>query len=76
MLKFLARMVDTVNHVSTEFFIEPAGAAGARQQSKTRHLIARSSDGRPEFAAAVPDSWSDDEVLRLVNGQLPPDANR
>jgi hypothetical protein len=70
MLKFLSSMVDPVSQVATDFFIEPPSTPGPREQSKIRHLVARSSDGRPEFAAVVPDNWSDEDLIRLVEGQL------
>jgi hypothetical protein len=70
-LKFLSRIFDPVGNVTTDFFIESPGTPGPREESKTRHLIARSSDGRPEFATSIPDSWSEDELTRLIMGNVP-----
>jgi hypothetical protein len=44
---------------------------GPREESKTRHPIARSSDGCPEFATTIPDSWSEDELTRSIIGKYP-----
>jgi hypothetical protein len=74
-LTFLGRMFDPAGDVTTEFFIEPPGGPGPRQEAKTRHLIARSSDGRPEFKTSIPDNWSEVELMRLVTGNAPPESS-
>jgi hypothetical protein len=69
-LRFLGRMFDPEGDVTTEFFIEPPGAPGPREQFRVRHLIARSSDGRPEFVTTVPDSFSEHELRQLIMGKV------
>jgi hypothetical protein len=69
-------MVDQDNNVTTDFYLEPPGTPGPRESSAIRHLIARSSDGRPERAIAVPDDWSDEALADLVSGVFLPDSHR
>jgi len=66
-LKFLGRMFDPVHEVTTDFFLESKVSSDPRWSSKGRRLVARSSDGRPEFATEVPDEWSDDLLLGLID---------
>ncbi len=64
-LRFLTQTID--HHRTTDFFVEPAGQLqGPRAGSRVRHLVARYSDGRPEFATGIPDHWTDDEIVRFA----------
>jgi hypothetical protein len=77
-LKFIGRQTDRVRNAVIDFYIEPANAPGPRQNSGMRHLIARYEsggakdfpmvDGRREFATGIPDGWTEDQVLRKVEG--------
>ena len=77
-LKFIGRQTDRVRNAVIDFYIEPLNAPGPRQNSGMRHLIARYEsggakdlpmvDGRREFATGIPDGWTEDQVLRKVEG--------
>jgi hypothetical protein len=77
-LKFIGRQTDKVRNAVIDFYIEPPNAPGPRQRSGMRHLIVRYEsggakdlpivDGKREFAAGIPDGWTEDQVLKKVEG--------
>jgi hypothetical protein len=69
-LKCLGTMVDHENNVTTGFYLEPPGTPGPRCNSKIKHLLAISSDGRPINAIAVSDGWSEADILMLIKSTL------
>jgi hypothetical protein len=72
-VELIGQMIDQENGVSTKFFLELRETFGGK--AKIRYLIARSSDGRPENVTEVPKTWSDEDLLRLVSGLIPPQAD-
>jgi hypothetical protein len=62
---------------NVSLFIEPPNSPGPRKGSSVRHLIARYEegarhdlpmiDGQAEFAAGIPDEWSDDDVVKFIS---------
>jgi hypothetical protein len=68
----LARMLDAEHNVATEFYLKLSAARGPGESSGKRHLVAVSNDGRPVRSIPVPDSWSEDQLLDLVNGAIRP----
>jgi hypothetical protein len=42
--------------------------------SGQRHLIAQYETGRPEFAAAIPNDWSDRDIMDLLFPMRSPEA--
>jgi hypothetical protein len=73
-LKIVGQMIDSKQAITTKFYIEPPGTPGARRDSRVRHLIAWSNDGRPEFVTKIPDAWSDDDILMLLNRVIRPNT--
>jgi hypothetical protein len=69
-LKLLGTMVDHDNDVTTTFHLEQPGAAGERGNSTIRHLLAHSNDGRPDTAIPVSDSWSEADILMLLQATI------
>ena len=52
-------------------YIEPAGTLGPRAGPKGRSLIVQYGDNRPEFAAGIPDDWTEADVMRLLLSPIP-----
>jgi hypothetical protein len=81
-LKFIGRVTDRVRNAVIDFYIEPPNAPGPRQSSGTRSLIARYEsggakdlpmvDGQREFAAGIPNGWTEDQILKKVEGDFGP----
>jgi hypothetical protein len=75
-LKFLGRQTNLVDGTVIDFYIEPANTPGPRESSKIRHLIARYEkggrsdlpfvDGKRESATAIPDDWSQEQVMQVL----------
>jgi ABC-type antimicrobial peptide transport system permease subunit len=66
-LKILGQMIDRKNAVATQFYLATGKTSGPTRNRIARHLVLRSSDGRPDIVTRVPDSWSDDHLLILIN---------
>ena len=69
-LKLLGTLVDHDNTVATTFRLEQPGTPGKRADSAIRHLLAHSNDGRPDSALPVSDSWSEADILMLLQATI------
>jgi hypothetical protein len=85
--RLLARRLETTRNTEVDYYIEEAfPTSGPCKGSPFRHLIARyekggetdlrddpqNVDGKREFAAAIPDGWSDERVIEhMVNINFP-----
>jgi hypothetical protein len=75
-IEFIGQKIDRKRGVTTKYYFEPPGAPGPRRNSMARHLIVRSSDGRPETATRVPNKWTADDLLAFINGIIRPQSSQ
>jgi hypothetical protein len=58
-LRLIASLYCRPYATDTKVYIDETNPSG-------RHLVVHYQGGRPEFAAAIPDEWTEDDLLDLI----------
>jgi hypothetical protein len=67
-MRLIASAYCTQYKTEAKFYIDDAHPSGSR------HLVVRYHQGQPEFAAAIPDDWTEQKVMDLLLWPMGPAA--